>query len=109
MGKLEYYFYAEGLTLGLIFRKARVPRRTAKIMLTIQAVMNPIGIAIGWFLSKQGNLIVGIFYSISGGTFLYISTIEVIVEEFNMARYKCYKYFAFMLAIGFVSGIWFIE
>jgi solute carrier family 39 (zinc transporter), member 1/2/3 len=36
-------------------------------MITIQAVMNPIGIAIGWGLANQGNLITGIFESISAG------------------------------------------
>lgn len=51
----------------------------------------------------------GIFYSISAGTFLYISTIEVIVEEFNIARYKVFKYLAFLLAVAFVSGVWLLE
>lgn len=78
-------------------------------MLFIQAVMNPLGIALGWVLSQQGTLIVGIFYSISAGTFLYISTIEVIVEEFNIARYKVFKYLAFLLAVAFVSGVWLLE
>jgi len=57
-------------------------------MIAIQAVMNPIGIALGWMLSESGNLISGIFTSISAGTFLYIATIEVITEEFSIARYK---------------------
>lgn len=93
----------------MAFKKAKVPRKTAKIMIFIQAIMNPIGVSIGWILSNGGDLVTGIFYAISAGTFLYISTIEVIVEEFNMARYKCGKYLAFILAIGFVCGIWFIE
>ena len=71
--------------------------------------MNPLGIAIGWILSSNGDFIVSIFYSISAGTFLYISTIEVIVEEFNISRFKIFKYLAFLLAIGFVSSIWFLE
>jgi zinc transporter 1/2/3 len=41
--------------------------------------MNPIGIGVGWALSSSGPLIVGIFYAISSGTFIYISTVEVIV------------------------------
>jgi len=48
-------------------------------MIFLQGLMNPIGIAIGWGLSNQGPLIVGIFYSISAGTFIYIATVEVIV------------------------------
>jgi zinc transporter 1/2/3 len=45
--------------------------------------MNPIGIAIGWILSNSGNLVVGILISVSAGTFLYIATLEVIIEEFS--------------------------
>ena len=39
----------------------------ATIMITIQAVMNPLGIMIGWLLSGQGDLVRGIFESISAG------------------------------------------
>lgn len=57
-------------------------------MITIQAVMNPVGIGLGWILSNQGFLVTSVFESISAGTFIYIATVEVIVEEFNIARYK---------------------
>jgi len=53
--------------------------------------------------------VTGIFESISAGTFLYIATIEVIVEEFNVSRYKWGKFSVFLMAIGFVSSLWFIE
>jgi zinc transporter 1/2/3 len=43
--------------------------------------MNPTGIAIGWALSDTGDLVTGIFYAISAGTFIYISTIEIIVVQ----------------------------
>lgn len=71
--------------------------------------MNPIGIGLGWILADQGLLVTGIFQAISAGTFIYIATIEVIVEEFNFRRYKWGKFFFFLAAIGFVSSFWFIE
>lgn len=80
--------WAEGLTLGLAFADANIPIKISTIMIAIQAVMNPVGIAIGWALSDSGSLTSGIFTSISAGTFLYIATIEVITEEFSIARYK---------------------
>ncbi|KAL4501594.1 hypothetical protein ABPG72_018645 [Tetrahymena utriculariae] len=101
--------WAEGLTLGLAFKKANVDLKMSTIMIAIQAVMNPIGIGIGWALSDQGNLVTGIFMSISAGTFVYIATLEVLVEEFNVKRYKIVKYIFFLIAIGFVSSLWFIE
>jgi len=101
--------WAEGLTLGTAFFKAGVDIKTSTIMITIQAIMNPVGILIGWMLSDQGYLVTGIFESISAGTFLYIAAGEVIVEEFNIARYKWAKYLVFLLAVGFVTSLWFIE
>lgn len=79
--------------------------------------MNPIGIGIiiclnlglGWILSSEGALVTSIFEAISAGTFLYIATIEVIVEEFNIARYKWIKFGFFLIAIAFVTSIWFLE
>ncbi|CAD8161037.1 unnamed protein product [Paramecium octaurelia] len=101
--------WAEGLTLGLAFKKAKINHSKAKKLIFLQALMNPLGISIGWILSSNKLIIVSIFYAISAGTFLYISTIEVIVEEFNVARYKLFKFLAFLIAIGFISSIWLLE
>jgi len=101
--------WAEGLTLGLAFFKADVDVKTATIMIAIQAVMNPLGILIGWILSNQGNVITGVFQSISAGTFLYIAAGEVIVNEFNLKRFRVFKFFLFCVAIGFVTLLFFIE
>lgn len=62
--------------------------KTSTYMIMIQAIMNPIGIGIGWALSDAGPLVSGIFVSVSAGTFVYIATVEVIVEEFSVNRYK---------------------
>ena len=43
-------------------------------MIYFQAIINIIGLIIGWILSGSNSLITGIFQSISAGTFFYIST-----------------------------------
>ena len=43
------------------------------------------------------------------GTFLYIATGEIITNEFNVSKYKWAKFMFFLLAIGFVSSLYFIE
>ena len=58
--------------------------------------MNPSGIGIGWAVCKSGPVLVGTFESISAGTFLYIATVEVIVEEFAIAKYKISKFLFFL-------------
>ncbi|EGR31297.1 zip zinc transporter family protein, putative [Ichthyophthirius multifiliis] len=101
--------WAEGITIGLSFKKANIDLKVASIMIIIQAVMNPIGVGIGWSLSNSGSLVMGIFMSISVGTFLYIATLEVLVEEFSDKRFRFEKFVFFLIAIGFVSSLWFLE
>lgn len=71
--------------------------------------MNPIGIAIGWFMASSGPFNSGVFISISVGTFVYIATVEIIVEEFSVVRFKWWKFLVFNLAIVFVTSLWFAE
>lgn len=78
-------------------------------MIFIQAWMNPLGIGVGWLLADSSLVVTGIFKSISAGTFIYIATVEVIVEEFSISRYKKTKFLLFLIALGFVSSLWFIE
>ncbi|CAD8176410.1 unnamed protein product [Paramecium pentaurelia] len=101
--------WAEGLTLGLSFKKANTKIHSATIMIFIQGIINPIGILIGWILANQGYIITGIFQSISAGTFIYIATMEVIQEQFNQKSNSYYKMMMFLFAIGFISTIWKIE
>jgi len=51
-GAVVCHKWAEGLTLGIAFRKAGVDLKMSTTMICIQAVMNPIGITIGWILSS---------------------------------------------------------
>lgn len=44
-------------------------------------------IVLGWFLSAQGELVKAIFVSVSAGTFLYFSTMDIIVEEFTNRKF----------------------
>jgi len=101
--------WAEGLTLGLAFFKADVDLKMSTIMIAIQAVMNPLGIFVGWILSGKGYVITGIFQSISAGTFLYIAAGEVIVNEFNLKRHRFLKFVLFCVALAFVTSLYFIE
>ncbi|EAS07205.1 metal cation transporter, ZIP family protein (macronuclear) [Tetrahymena thermophila SB210] len=101
--------WAEGLVVGLSLKKAGVPVTRATFMIALQGMMNPFGIGLGWALSDAGDLVSGILVSISAGTFLYIATVEVIVEEFNLERYKIIKFLLFLVAIGFISSLWAVE
>ncbi|EAR98829.1 metal cation transporter, ZIP family protein (macronuclear) [Tetrahymena thermophila SB210] len=101
--------WAEGLVLGLALKQSKMNINRATIMVIIQSTMNPLGICIGWGLSGNGYLINGILMSISAGTFIYIATQEIIAQEFNKNRYQVCKFFFFLIGVGFISSLYFIE
>ena len=76
-------------------------------MLTIFTFFTPVGILIGMYFSKSGFLIEGIMLSISSGTFLYVSTSEVIVEEFSSKGSKHIKFWCYLIG-GFLPVLLFV-
>ena len=96
--------WAESFALGISFFKTGTERNIFIKMIVIFSLFSPSGIIIGILFSSAGYLIEGILLSVSGGTFLYVSASEVIVEEFAITKYK-YKKYAFYLLGGILVGI----
>ena len=96
--------WAESLALGISFFKSGTESHIFIKMIVIFSLFSPSGIIIGILFTSAGYLIEGILLSVSGGTFLYVSASEVIVEEFAITKYK-YKKYAFYLLGGILVGI----
>lgn len=60
-------------------------------------LFTPVGIAVGMLLTGTNILVEAVFLSLSGGTFLYVSTSEIIVEEFSVTKHKYSKFGMFMI------------
>jgi len=99
--------WAESFALGISFYKAKIETSIFLKMLTIFSFFTPLGILIGMYFSKSGFLIEGIMLSISSGTFLYVSTSEVIVEEFSSKGSKHVKYWCYLIG-GFLPVLLFV-
>ena len=96
--------WAESFALGISFYKSGTEKSTFIKMIIIYSLFTPFGIVIGLIFAEAGKLIQGILLSISGGTFLYVSASEVIVEEFSITKYKYRKYIFYLLG-GILVGI----
>jgi len=70
-------------------------------MILIQALVNVSGLLVGTIIMDQGNFVMAFFMSISAGTFLYISLVEVLSEQINEMNKK--KGCAMILANVFLS------
>lgn len=75
--------WAEGLTLGYIYRNVNMPQDTAKRYILFQSCLNGMAVLIGWSLSSHDPLTAGILSSISAGTFLYVCMIEKLQHDFK--------------------------
>jgi hypothetical protein len=49
--------WAEGFTLAIALVESNIPFNLSIYFITIQAIMNPIGIIIGWTLKNKGHFI----------------------------------------------------
>lgn len=43
------------------------------------------------------------------GTFLYIASSELVVEEFSISKNKWMKLLFFLFGVGLLVGLWFME
>lgn len=73
------------------------------ILLGTFSLATPLGVLIGMCISGGGIMTHIIFNSFAGGTFLYISASEVIVEEFSVNIKKWTKLIAFIMGALFIT------
>jgi len=78
-------------------------------MIIIFGSASPIGIALGWVFLNANPLLPGIFMAIACGTFLYISSAEIIVEEFSVSKHKWLKFGCYLIGIALIVGLWFTD
>lgn len=90
-----YHKIVELICFGLVFSRIRISKKETLKFITFLSCCCPIGIIFG-------NLIVILqiyFISICSGTFLYISTTQVMTEEFSIPKYKKHKFIGFLMGI----------
>jgi len=66
--------------------------------------MTPLGIVIGMMMRHRGVYAEPIIKCLSAGSFLFMATNEVIVEEFKIKKNKNIKFLLFLVSI--VSMTW---
>ena len=93
--------------MGCHYRTKNVDKKIGISLIVIQALLNVLSIGLGWMIANSGELVEAIFLSISAGTFLAISTLELLSEQLHNQKYIVGKYLLMLGATGFVAAIWF--
>ena len=101
---------AAGMSLGISMAKTFPDNERFVItMILLFAIFTPIGVILGMILENGSDMIELIFGCLAGGTFLYISISEVIVEEFAISSNRFVKLLFFMLGIGCIASLVLLE
>ena len=107
---LMIHKWAEAFALGVLFVKAKFSKKFYYLIITLFAIIGPVGVAIGIVLAATaGEFVEGIFLSISTGTFLYVSCSEVIIEEFSTPNKRYVKFFLYLFGCVFAAGLSLLE
>lgn len=107
---LMIHKWAEAFALGVLFVKAKFTKKFYYLIVTLFAIIGPIGVTIGIVLSATaGELVEGIFLSFSTGTFLYVSCSEIITEEFSTPQKRYLKFFLYFFGCVFAAGLSLLE
>ena len=75
----------------------------------IFASATPLGTVIGILLSGMSDMINVIFMSIAGGSFIYVSCSELIVEEFSLPGNRWFKLLAFIMGALLIGLLLLLE
>jgi len=77
--------------------KANTERTTIIRLILLFSLFTPFGILIGILIDNSNYLIISIFIGVSAGTFIYISTSNIIVEEFSFTVHRYTKFILYLL------------
>ena len=91
-------------SMGVDLTNRNVSTEFYVVILSLFSIMTPIGLLFGWFLTSmftngEDSVFSGICAALSGGTFLYISVMEIIPHEFKRQENVGRKLIS--LSIGF--------
>lgn len=97
------------ISLGGALSRSGFSFKTVFCFLLIFAVSAPIGIAIGMNIEDASPIVTTIFMGISAGTFLYVASSEIIVNEFARGKHQIWKFIFVVLGATLITLIWLLE
>lgn len=78
--------WAECMIVGFLLNKYKLRGYSSIVLLMMFILSAPLGILIGWYLNDISSSFNAIMLSICSGIYLYISLIDIMVEEFSKEK-----------------------
>ena len=95
--------------MGIHYRNKNVEKKIAYGLIIGQALLNAMAIGFGWAITSFGDFVEAIFLSISAGTFLAISTMEMLGDQLHRNEFRWHKFGVMIFSTVFICAVWFFE
>jgi len=104
------HIWAEAFALSATFLKTKMEGRTCTKVMACFSLVTPVGIYVGMLLQtvlegETALITKAMLISFAAGTFLYISIVEVMAEEFENGEDKWKKLNCILLGFAFMSAL----
>jgi len=105
--------WIEAIAVSVSLMRMDLPRKKFLILIIVYTMMEPIGLVIGTvittFLGKDSTyLIEAVAGAIASGTFIYVATMDIMIEEFSQSKDKYIKALFCTLGYGLMTGLVFL-
>ena len=101
--------FAEAMSISIAMQKAGFEFKKLLKFMFLFAFATPIGTSLGIALNSAPEMVSIVFTSLAGGSFIYVSCSELIVEEFSLPGNRWLKLFAFLLGATFIGLLLLLE
>lgn len=108
---ISFHKWVEALSIGINLNNSKIERAYLLKFIILFSLMTPLGICLGIFFSGFSELVEGVFLAISAGSylffniigsFIYISSSEIVIEEFSVSKFKNEKFLGFLTGAAIV-------
>lgn len=97
--------WAECMIVGFLLNKYKLRGPGGILLLILFILSAPLGVLIGWYLNNISSSFNAIMLSICSGIYLYISLIDIMVEEFSKDKKNKFLKLLFVLVGIILIGI----
>lgn len=101
--------FAESMSISIAMQKSGFEFKKLFYFILLFSFATPVGTAIGIALNDAPEIVNIIFTSLAGGSFIYVSCSELIVEEFSLPGNRWWKLLAFLCGAIFIGLLLLLE
>ena len=101
--------FAESMSISIAMQKSGFEYKKIFYFILLFSFATPLGTTMGILLNDASKLVNIIFTSLAGGSFIYVSCSELIVEEFSLPGNRWLKLLAFIVGAVFIGLLLLLE